>query len=264
MTVAPDIFVQDLEVRYGGAVPAIKRLSLTFRAGEFTVLLGASGAGKSTLLRSINGLVTPTSGSVSVGRSPLGTGAALRRHRRMMGMMFQQHQLIGRLSVLANVLTGRLGYRGTLASLLPFPRADRERALGVIDRVGLIDHALRRVDQLSGGQQQRVGLARALIQEPLVFLADEPVASLDPVTAEKVLDLMHDIAKQDGLTAIVSLHQVAFAKRYADRIVALSGGDVVFDGTPRELSENRIGRIYEGRQPAKPSQIHAAPEEQFA
>ncbi|MGL5114805.1 MAG: phosphonate ABC transporter ATP-binding protein, partial [Beijerinckiaceae bacterium] len=176
-------------------------------------------------------------------------GTALRRHRRRIGMIFQQHQLIGRRSVLDNVLTGRLGYRSSLASLLPFPAAEKSSALKAIERVGLIDHALRRADQLSGGQQQRVGIARALIQEPEVILADEPVASLDPATAERVLSLIHAIAKQDGLTAIVSLHQLEFARRFADRIVALAGGRVVFDGPPAALGPAEVAALY-GNAPA--------------
>jgi phosphonate transport system ATP-binding protein len=148
-------------------------------------------------------------------------------------MIFQQHQLIGRLTVLANVLTGRLAYHHALRTLLPLSRAERRRALAAIERVQLLDLALRRADELSGGQQQRVGIARAMVQEPTLLLADEPVASLDPATAERVLDLLHGICKADGLTAVVSLHQLGFARAYADRIVALARGEVVFDGPPR-------------------------------
>jgi phosphonate transport system ATP-binding protein len=238
------IEVKDIAVSYDAGKPALFPTSLAFRAGEFTVLLGASGAGKSTLLRCLNGLVTSNAGRITVSGVPLGSGAMLRKHRRMMGMMFQQHQLIGRQTVLANVLMGRLGFRSSLQALLPYGKADKEMALAAIDRVGLIDHALRRADQLSGGQQQRVGLARALIQKPAVFLADEPVASLDPATAERVLTLIHNIAKQDGLTAIVSLHQVELARRFADRIIALSAGRVVFDGAAAELAPERIAEIY--------------------
>lgn len=211
------------------------------------VLLGASGAGKSTLLRTLNGLVRPTSGSViAEGIGDLAERGALRRHRRQTGMVFQQHHLIGRLSVLHNVLMGRLGYHGAWATLMPWSRHEKELARAAIDRVGLLDRALQRADQLSGGQQQRVGVARALVQEPRTLLADEPVASLDPATAERLLRLIHDICKTDGLTAVVSLHQVEFARQFADRIIGLKGGAIVFDGTPDELTGEQATVLYGG------------------
>ncbi|WP_371134534.1 phosphonate ABC transporter ATP-binding protein [Phreatobacter sp.] len=240
------ITVEALSVSYGQAAPALKSTTLSFERGAFTVLLGASGAGKSTLLRALNGLVKPTSGKVvTADFGPLSSGANLRSHRRRTGMIFQQHQLIGRSSVLENVLMGRLGYHNSLRTLFPFGRDERLRALSAIERVGLIEYALRRADQLSGGQQQRVGIARALVQQPDIILADEPVASLDPATAEAVLSLIHGIAKQDGLTAVVSLHQLDFARRFADRIIGLAHGEVVFDGKPTDLSELDITRLYQ-------------------
>jgi len=174
-------------------------------------------------------------------------------------MVFQQHHLIGRLSVLSNVLMGRLGFHGNLAALWPWSAAEKELALGAIDRVGLLDHALQRADQLSGGQQQRVGIARALVQKPTVLLADEPIASLDPATAEQLLKLLHDICKTDGLTAVVSLHQVDFARRFADRIVGLKAGVVVFDGSPAQLSPDKAAQLYSGtRSPDRhPAEAHA-------
>jgi phosphonate transport system ATP-binding protein len=245
------IRVHDLEVIYAGGTRALAQTSMTFRAGQFTVLLGPSGAGKSTLLRALNGLVRPSCGSVHVdGLGRLDTSARLRAHRRRTGMVFQQHQLIGRCSVLTNVLTGRLGYHSGLRTLLPFSIAERQRALDVIERVGLLDHALRRADQLSGGQQQRVGISRALMQQPTLILADEPVASLDPASADRVLSLLHRICKDDGITAIVSLHQIEFARRYADRIVALAQGRIVFDGPPAKLGRSELERIY-GASPAE-------------
>jgi phosphonate transport system ATP-binding protein len=168
----------------------------------------------------------------------------MRAHRRRTGMVFQQHQLIGRATVLRNVLTGRLGYHSSLRTLLPFPAAEKQLALDAIERVSLLEYALRRADQLSGGQQQRVGIARALVQDPALILADEPVASLDPATADRVLGLLHGICKADGITAVVSLHQLEFAKRYADRIVGLAQGRVVFDGPPARLGPAEIARIY--------------------
>jgi phosphonate transport system ATP-binding protein len=239
------ISVHDLSVVYPGGVRALRPVNLAFERGAFTVLLGSSGAGKSTLLRTLNGLVTPTSGRIMIdGIGDLADRRRLRIHRRRTGMVFQQHQLIGRATVLSNVLMGRLGYHGSLRTLLPFAPAEKRRALAAIERVGLLDHALRRVDELSGGQQQRVGIARALVQEPLIILADEPVASLDPATADRVLGLLHRICKADGLTAIVSLHQLNFARTYADRIVGLSEGQVLFDGPPTGLNDQTIRKIY--------------------
>jgi phosphonate transport system ATP-binding protein len=222
---------------------ALERIDLAFAPGVFTVLLGPSGAGKSTLLRCLNGLAKPSAGQV-LGQDGTPIQHRLRAHRRQTGMVFQQHQLIGRLSALDNVLIGLLGQRRPWAALLPAPRAERMRALDALERVGLLDRALARADALSGGQQQRVGIARALVQRPRLMLADEPVASLDPVTAERVLDLLARICREDGITAIVSLHQVEFARRFADRIVALATGAVVFDGPPTALAEADITRIY--------------------
>lgn len=239
------IQTDSLEVSYPGGARALQPCSLNFEPGAFTVLLGASGAGKSTLLRSLNGLVTPTGGHVMAdGVGDLGARRNLQAHRRRTGMIFQQHQLIGRCSVLTNVLMGRLGYHSGLRTLLPPSRSEKTLALEAIERVGLIDHALRRADQLSGGQQQRVGIARAMVQQPALVLADEPVASLDPATADRVLSLLHGICKSDGITAIVSLHQLDFARRYSDRIVALANGVVVFDGPASRLGKGEVAKIY--------------------
>lgn len=234
-----------LEVTYENGTCALHATSLTFRPGEFTVLLGPSGAGKSTLLRSLNGLVVPTTGRVVVpGLGSLADPRQLRRHRRQTGMVFQQHHLIGRLTVLANVLMGRLGYHSAVAALMPWSRPEKEIALAALERVGLLDRALDRADQLSGGQQQRVGVARALVQQPKVLLADEPVASLDPATAERLLGLLRGICRTDGLTLIVSLHQLELARQFADRIVGLNGGCVVFDGVPAELTSRQAESLY--------------------
>lgn len=238
--------VNDLEVTYGSNVRALQRTSLDVCEGEFLVLLGPSGAGKSTLLRALNGLVTPTAGEVTL---PCGArltqGNALREHRRRTGMVFQQHHLIGRQTVLANVLMGRLGWHSSLATLGPWGKQDRELALSAIERVGLIDKALARADVLSGGQQQRVGIARALVQQPRLLLADEPVASLDPATAVSVLTLLHAICKKDGLAAVVSLHQVDLARRFADRVIGLNHGSLKFDCPVELLDEpGRIDSLY--------------------
>jgi phosphonate transport system ATP-binding protein len=238
--------LDSVSVTYPGDIRALRPTSLAFRGGQFTVLLGPSGAGKSTLLRCLNGLVAPSTGRVTAdGVGDIASSRALGEHRRRTGMIFQQHQLIGRLSALRNVLTGRLGYHGQLRTLLPMPRADRLIALECLERVGLLDRALDRVDTLSGGMQQRVGIARALAQRPRLILADEPVASLDPATAAKVLELLHTICKADGITAIVSLHQVELALEVADRIVGIAHGAVVFDGAAAAFNAAQYHQIYD-------------------
>jgi phosphonate transport system ATP-binding protein len=240
------IQLRQVEVVYPGGFIGLHSTTIDFRRGEFAVLLGASGAGKSTLLRCLNLLNKPSSGTVEVsGLGLLVDRGLTQRHRRQTGMIFQQHQLIGRHSVLENVLLGRIGYHSTLRSLFPLPRADRAFALECLERVGLLDKALERVDQLSGGQQQRVGIARALAQRPRLVLADEPVASLDPASAEKILELLRGVCKQDGITAILSLHQVELAQAYADRIIGLSHGAVVFDGVPQNLTPAYLAQLYD-------------------
>jgi phosphonate transport system ATP-binding protein len=237
--------IRDLNVTYAGGKLGLRRTRLNLRPREFTVLLGPSGAGKSTLLRSLNGLVPASGGEIvaaDIGR--LAGTQAWRRHRQQTAMIFQQHQLIPRRTALANVLTGRLGYHGTLRSLLPLPEKDCRIALDCLDRVGLLQSALQRVDRLSGGEQQRVGIARALAQQPRMILADEPVASLDPETAVKVLALLHGICRDDGLSAVVSLHQVALARQFADRVLGLVAGEVVFDAPPSALAAADLARIY--------------------
>lgn len=239
------IRLEDVKVTYLNGVAALKPTTLCIEQGDFVVLLGPSGSGKSTLLRCLNGLVTPSAGKViSAELGDIGSAAALRTHRRQTGMVFQQHHLIGRQSVFANVLMGRLGYHGSLSTLLPWAEHEKRLALHAIDRVGLLDRALHRADQLSGGQQQRVGVARALVQQPKLMLADEPIASLDPATAERLLALLRDICKSDGLTAVISLHQVEFARQFADRVVGLHDGRVVFDGPPADLSPTVISELY--------------------
>lgn len=242
------LFTHDISVTYANGVMALAPTSLSFARGSFAVLLGSSGAGKSTLLRALNGLARPGVGDVTAapGGSIFASHRALRAHRRRTGMVFQHHHLIGRLSVLENVLMGRLAHHTALRSLLPLPRTDRLIALEALDRVGLADRALDRADQLSGGQQQRVGIARAMAQKPDIILADEPVASLDPATAVQVLTDLHRICREDGITAIVSLHQVELARQFADRICALARGRVVFDGAPGALSPAALKAIYAG------------------
>jgi phosphonate transport system ATP-binding protein len=237
--------IDNVTVSYGTGT-ALDSVSLDLLRGEVTVLLGASGAGKSTLLRCMNGLVLPQTGIVQVeGVGDLEDERVRRLHQRRTGMIFQSHQLLGRLSALQNVLKGRLGYCSTLRSLFPPSGRDVRIALQCLERVGLLDKAQARADQLSGGERQRVGIARALAQDPTLLLADEPVASLDPVNGERILSLLHRICREDGLTAAISLHQVAFARRFADRIVGLHAGRVVFSGTPAALTDEALGMLYQ-------------------
>lgn len=241
------IRLDDVSVTYPGGIKALLPTSVKFSRGRFTVLLGPSGAGKSTLLRSINHLCKPTTGAVVVdGLGPLSSGKALRQYRRQTGMIFQHHHLIGRQSALRNVLIGRIGFHSTLRSLLPLPSDELTLALESLDRVGLLHKALERAAALSGGEQQRVGIARALAQRPKLILADEPVASLDPSTAMKVLSLLYSICGQERITAIVSLHQVELAREFADRIIGISRGRIVFDGGPEELTPAALAAIYGG------------------
>ena len=241
----PQIQIRNAHKRFPNGFEALKGVSVEIEPGSFTVILGPSGAGKSTLLRLMNGLETPTSGTVHVD----GIEVNPRHHRRVraqVGMIFQQFNLVGRLKVMTNVLTGRLSHRSWLGSLLYlFRRGDLDIAHEALARVGLTDKAWNRADRLSGGQQQRVAIARALAQKPRALLADEPVASLDPVTSEEILGLLKEISRRDGLTVVVNLHQVDLAKRYADRVIGLNAGRLVFDGEASALTRGRLAEIYQ-------------------
>ncbi|MEQ8227448.1 MAG: phosphonate ABC transporter ATP-binding protein [Rhodospirillales bacterium] len=254
--------LDQIAVTYPGGVEALRPATVEMQSGEFVVLLGPSGAGKSTLLRAVNGLVTPTGGRTVVnGIGEISDAATLREHRKKTAMVFQQHQLIGRLSALQNVLTGRLPYHSAWRSLLPLPAEDKKIALECLERVGLLGEALRRADQMSGGQQQRVGIARALAQRPTLMLADEPVASLDPETSAKVLRLLHGICRKDGIAAIVSLHQVELAQEFADRIIGIAAGHIVYDGTPEGLTTQVLDAIYRSDRPEPPLPKQSSPSE---
>jgi phosphonate transport system ATP-binding protein len=232
-------------VTYPNGVSALSAVSLRLNRGEFAVVLGSSGAGKSTLLRTINSLNRPTQGRIMVdGLGDLAQPRVVRSHRKQTGMIFQQHHLIERQSALQNVLMGRLAYHSFWRSLFPLPDEDQRLALDCLHRVGLIDKALTPVKSLSGGQKQRVGIARALAQQPQLMLADEPIASLDPASSHKVLSLLRTICKTDGIAALLSLHQVEFAREYGDRIIGLAQGQVMFDGPPSALKAQDLAAIY--------------------
>jgi phosphonate transport system ATP-binding protein len=241
------IEVRGLSKRYG-ELTALTDISLKVEPGEMLVVLGPSGAGKSTLLRCVNRLVQPSSGEVRIaGEPPAGGGAALRRLRSQVGMIFQDHNLVPRLSVLKNVLTGRLARMPAWMSLLQlFRDEDLRIALDCLKRVELHDRAWSRADRLSGGQQQRVGIARALAQEPRAILADEPVASLDPKTARVVLNDLKRASRELGIAVLCNLHQVGYAMEFADRIVGIHAGRMVFEGRPDNLDQQGLARIYPG------------------
>ena len=237
--------LEQVGVTYANGTVALESLSLQLNRGEFAIVLGSSGAGKSTLLRTLNHLQLPTQGQViatDVGN--LTHPTALRLHRKRTGMIFQQHQLIECQSALKNVLMGRLAYHSFWRSLWPLPTPDQRLALDCLARVNLLDQALTPVKSLSGGQKQRVGIARALAQQPQLMLADEPIASLDPTSAHQILSLLRGICKGDGIAALLSLHQVEFAKQYGDRIIGLSQGRVIFDGPPADLDRHHLNEIY--------------------
>ena len=239
--------IKGLHKIYNGGTHALKGINLSVNEGEFLILLGLSGSGKSTLLRCINRLIEPSSGEISfAGKNVIrAKGTELRHIRRRIGMIFQQFNLIKNLSVLTNVLTGRLGYTSFSQSLfLGANQEDKEKALKNLKRVGLLEFQKKKVMNLSGGQQQRVAIARALMQEPNLILADEPVASLDPATADSVMKYLGDLNKNDNITVICSLHFLSLARKYGTRVIALKDGKIVFDGKPAEIDEKKFKEIY--------------------
>ena len=237
----------DVEVTYPNGFKALKGIDLEIPKGQFVVIVGLSGAGKSTLIRTVNHLVPPSRGEVIFdGRSvSKARGNELRRLRSEIGMIFQTFNLVKRSSVLRNVLSGRLGHVSAIRGLLgAFSKEDRAIAHEALRRVGIPEKAWQRADALSGGQQQRVGIARALAQQPEVMLADEPVASLDPPTSHAVMTDLKRISREDGITTLVNLHFIDMAREYADRIVGMRDGIIVFDGTPDEATDQAFEDIY--------------------
>ena len=241
--------IRGLVKEYQPGKPVLRGIDLAIGGRGMTAVIGPSGTGKSTLLRCINRLVEPTRGTITLEGEALTAlrGPALRRARRRIGMVFQEYNLVERLSVMENVLSGRLGavplWR---AWLRRYPAADVERAFALLDAVGLPEQATRRADALSGGQRQRVGIARALMQSPALLLADEPTSSLDPKTAVEVMELMARLTGEAGVPVIVNIHNVELARRFAGRIIGMTGGAVVFDGRPEELQDHHLRAIYGG------------------
>ena len=247
--VARALGVRHLRKEFRAGQPGRKDVSGTIQGRGLTAIIGPSGTGKSTLVRCINRLVDPTSGEILFMGQDLARlkGRDLRHARRRIGMVFQEYNLVERLSVIENVLTGRLGYVPVWrAWLRRFPDADVARAFTLLDAVGLGDFATIRADQLSGGQRQRVGIARALMQDPDLVLADEPTSSLDPKTSVEIMELIARRAGERDIPVVVNIHNVELAKRYADRIIGMTRGEIVFDGAPAALEDRHLLDIYGG------------------
>ncbi|MDR3147206.1 MAG: phosphonate ABC transporter ATP-binding protein [Treponema sp.] len=241
--------VRDLQKIYRESEgPAVRNLSFSLEKGEMVGIIGPSGAGKSTLLRCINRLVTPTAGHIAIEGEEI-TGAPLSRVRslrRKVGMVFQHHNLVARLTVMQNVMHGRLGYMSALDGILGrYAEEDKKRAVEILEQTGLGGFLYHRAGELSGGQRQRVGIVRALMQQPSILLCDEPIASLDPASAQVVMELIRDVCRQRHIGCVVSLHQVDAAIKYAGRIIGMRKGEIVYDGPTAELTRAMIEKIYD-------------------
>ncbi|AFL69107.1 phosphonate ABC transporter ATP-binding protein [Sulfurospirillum barnesii] len=255
--------IQHLSKSYKNSRLILDDISFNVQKGEILGLIGPSGAGKSTLIRCVNRLIEPTQGSIVLNGVVLSglSSSKLREQRRLIGMIFQEYALVERLSVMENVLSGTLGYVPFWRSFFrQFPQEKIDKAFAYLERVGLLEHTNKRADELSGGQKQRVGIARALAQNPELLLIDEPTASLDPKTSRQIMRLIREICKEQQLPAIINIHDVPLAQNFADRIIGLNGGKIVFDGSPDALSETVLTTIYgeeEWHTPAeKEEQIH--------
>ena len=239
--------INNLQKIYPGDVLALDNVSFKVEPGEFLAVIGLSGSGKSTLLRCINRLVEPTAGQIIWNGMDITQASQdeMLRIRRKIGMVFQHFNLVSRSKVITNVLAGRLGYVNPFMSILNrFPQKDIDLALQQLERVGITDQAYKRADELSGGQQQRVGIARAMVQEPEMILADEPVASLDPVLAHTIMQYLEQINKEEGVMILCSLHFLDLVHRYADRAIALNEGVLMFEGPPGEIDDEKFKEIY--------------------
>ena len=243
----PIISIQNVSKVYPNGTKGLDNLSLDIQKGEFVIIVGLSGAGKSTMLRSINRLNEITSGDILIDGQSIhkAKGKELRKIRRDIGMIFQNFNLVKRSSVLRNVLSGRIAYYNWWQSALSlFSKEDKARAYQALKRVDMADKIYNRSDELSGGQQQRVSIARTLTQNPKIILADEPVASLDPLTTERVMNDLKKINQELGITVIVNLHSLELARKYGTRIVGLQAGKLVFDGSANEATDEALNNIY--------------------
>lgn len=239
--------IKNLTKKYSSDTLAISDINLTINEGEFTVIIGPSGAGKSTLLRCINRMIESTSGEIifdGIDVSSLNK-KELRRHRTKIGMIFQHYNLVNRLSVIENILHGRLGYKSTLEGVVGrYTNEEKTQAFDIVEILGLNEQMYKRCDQLSGGQKQRVGIGRALIQNPKLILCDEPIASLDPSASKIIMDHLKNISEKMGITCMVNLHQVDVALKYADRIIGINSGKILYDGSTKEITNDLLYKIY--------------------
>lgn len=243
----PILSIKNLVKTYPNGVQALKGISFDVKKGEFLVIIGLSGSGKSTLLRCVNRLHDPTSGEIVFEGQNVAKvqGEEIRSLRKNIGMIFQHFNLIPRHSVLSNVLMGRLGFMASFKSIFGlFSEEDKAKALQYLKLVGISEKAKIRADQLSGGQQQRVAIARALTQGPSILLADEPVASLDPATCHTVMDYLKKVNQELGITVICNLHFLSLVRQYATRVIALKGGEIVYEGSPSDITEEWFEKIY--------------------
>ena len=241
--------IKKLVKAYTAGKTVLKGIDLVIDQPEIVGIIGPSGTGKSTLLRAINRLIDSTSGEILFHGEDLAkiSGRRLREARRRIGMVFQEYNLVERLSVMENLLTGRLGYISAFQGWLRrFPQADIDHAYSLLKIVGLQDFVNQRADSLSGGQRQRVGIARALMQQPDLLLADEPTSSLDPKTSVEIMELLQGVVATNNIPVLINIHDVELAKRYANRIVGMTGGEIVFDGPPEQLDADKLKAIYGG------------------
>lgn len=240
------IRTEGLSKRFGDAGYALEPTELTIESGRFVAVIGPSGAGKTTFLRCVNRMIEPSEGKIFIDGRLIGS-MSTRALRRRVAMVFQQPNLVPRLSALDNVLIGRLGHMSGIRKVFPYFRyEDRMKALAALDRVGMLEYAVTTCGSLSGGQQQRVAIARALAQDADILLADEPVASLDPENAVKIMDILKSINEQDGVTVLVNLHQIDLAKKYAEVILAFKAGRKIFCDIAEKFTDDVYGRVYVG------------------
>ncbi|SHF85301.1 phosphonate transport system ATP-binding protein [Modicisalibacter ilicicola DSM 19980] len=259
--------INRLVKRYGNGEPVLKNLDLEVPGESVVSIIGASGAGKSTLLRCINRLVEPTSGSILLNETELTTlrKEPLRRARRRIGMIFQGFNLVDRLTVMENVQCGRLGYIPYWrAALRRYPAEDIERAFQLMERVGIAHYANKRADELSGGERQRVGVVRALMQDPDILLADEPTASLDPVTSRQIMELLQKLADELHLPVLINIHNVGEAKEFTQRIVGMRFGRIIFDGVPDDLDQEAMDAVYSGTSEDEEESAHRSSTDKVA
>jgi len=239
--------IKNVSKKYNNGTNALKNISFDMEKGEFISVIGPSGSGKSTLLRSINKMIDISQGSILFEDKNIENlkKTQIELVRREIGMIFQSYNLVERLTVIENVLHGRLGYKSIIAAILGiYSEEEKKEAFSFLERVNMTKYAYQKCSELSGGQKQRVGIARAIMQKPKLLLCDEPIASLDPKTAENIMDYLKKIVTELKITCIVNLHQVDIAKKYSDRIIALNKGEKIFDDKAEKLTEKMVEFIY--------------------